>query len=60
MRAEAIEVRPELSTDTREAIDTLQIYRIISADQVDQPFSGAGSDNGGRWTSEGTPGSMHP
>jgi RES domain-containing protein len=56
MKAGAIEVRRELITDTRETIDTLQIYRITGADQVDQPFSGAGSDSGGRWTSEGTPG----
>jgi RES domain-containing protein len=34
----------------------LQIYRVIAADQIDQPFSGAGSDSGGRWTSEGTAG----
>ena len=60
MKAGAIEVRHELITDTREAIDTLQIYRIISADQVDQPFSGAGSDIGGCWTSEGTPGVYAP
>jgi RES domain-containing protein len=45
-----------ICTIRRESIDTLQIYRIISSDQVDRPFSGAGSDSGGRWTSEGTPG----
>jgi len=56
MNAGAIEVSRELINDTIEAIDTLQIYRITSADQVDQAFSGADSDSGGRWTSEGTPG----
>jgi RES domain-containing protein len=36
--------------------DTLQIYRVIDCGQWEQPFSGPGSDRGGRWTSEGTPG----
>jgi RES domain-containing protein len=43
------------SSDCR-SCQALQIYRVIAADEIEKPFSGAGSDSGGRWTSEGTPG----
>jgi RES domain-containing protein len=45
-----------LTPDQSEARDLLKIYRLIEADQLDSPFSGVGSDRGGRWTSEGSPG----
>jgi RES domain-containing protein len=47
---------PSTGTDRSEASALLRIYRLIDATQVDTPFSGPGSDRGGRWTSEGTPG----
>lgn len=34
----------------------VRIYRIIEPRQASEPFSGAGSDGGGRWTSPGTQG----
>jgi RES domain-containing protein len=34
----------------------LRLYRIIEARQASEPFSGPGSDGGGRWTSPGTMG----
>ena len=34
----------------------VRIYRIIEPRQASEPFSGAGSDSGGRWTSHGTHG----
>jgi RES domain-containing protein len=42
--------------DTNEARNLLKIYRVVDAGQLVTPFSGAGRDRGGRWTSEGTPG----
>jgi RES domain-containing protein len=39
-----------------EARHLQKIYRIVDAGQLETPFCGAGSDRGGRWTSEGTPG----
>jgi RES domain-containing protein len=36
--------------------DDVRIYRIIEARQASHPFSGAGSDSGGRWTSPRTQG----
>ena len=33
---------------------TVTVYRVVGEDQKDKPF-GAGSNNAGRWTSEGTP-----
>jgi RES domain-containing protein len=45
-----------LTSDQSEARELLKIYRLIEADQLDSPFSGVGSDRGGRWTSEGSPG----
>lgn len=34
----------------------VRIYRIIEPRQASEPFAGAGSDSGGRWTSRGTHG----
>ena len=34
----------------------VRIYRIIEPRKASEPFSGAGSDGGGRWTSPGTQG----
>ena len=43
---------PVSDTDCSE----LRIYRIIEPRQAEHPFSGAGSDSGGRWTSPRTQG----
>ena len=45
-----------MTSERSETHDLLKIYRLISADQLDSPFSGVGSDRGGRWTSEGSSG----
>src|SRR5204862_7475361 len=36
--------------------DELRVYRVIEPRQASCPFSGAGSDRGGRWTSPRTMG----
>ena len=36
--------------------DELHVYRVIEPRKAAEPFSGAGSDAGGRWTSPRTPG----
>jgi len=43
---------PVSDTDCKE----LRIYRVIEPRQAEHPFSGAGSDGGGRWTSPRTQG----
>ena len=45
-----------MTSERSETHDLLKIYRLITADQLDSPFSGVGSDRGGRWTSEGSSG----
>lgn len=36
--------------------DEIRVYRVIEPRKASEPFSGAGSDGGGRWTSPRTPG----
>ena len=36
--------------------DEIRIYRVIEPRKASEPFSGSGSDGGGRWTSSRTPG----
>ncbi len=36
--------------------EDIRVYRIIEPRQASHPFSGAGSDSGGRWTTPRTPG----
>ena len=42
--------------DTGMTGDELHVYRVIEPRKASQPFSGAGADHGGRWTSPGTQG----
>jgi len=42
--------------DTGMTGDELHVYRVIEPRKASQPFSGAGADRGGRWTSPGTQG----
>ena len=36
--------------------DELRVYKVIEPRHASQPYSGPGSDSGGRWTSPRTPG----
>jgi RES domain-containing protein len=36
--------------------DEIRVYRVIEPRKASEPFSGSGSDSGGRWTSPRTPG----
>ena len=44
------------ASDAGLGCDSIRVYRIIEPRQASHPFSGAGSDGGGRWTSPRTQG----
>lgn len=53
----ATSTTPQIAaSDAGLGCDDLRIYRIIEPRQAAHPFSGPGSDGGGRWTSPRTPG----